>query len=226
VVFSQGAHQVDIARLLGGGLVDTVYATTVDLDPARSTEGAYSALLKFTDGAVANLTYSGYAHFDSDEFINWRAESGTAKDPSNYGAARRALAGAKDPAAEAGIKANRAYGGPDGARRPDAAPTDRHHEHFGLFIISCPGADIRPLPDGVRVYGDHQVDFQALTPPAVPRAEVIDELYAAVIDGVRPLHTGEWGRATLEVCRAIIKSADEGREIRLAHQVPPEGTDT
>jgi phthalate 4,5-cis-dihydrodiol dehydrogenase len=226
VVFSQGAHQVDIARLLGGGLVDTVYATTVDLDPARSTEGAYSALLKFTDGAVANLTYSGYAHFDSDEFINWRAESGTAKDPSNYGAARRALAGAKDPAAEAGIKANRAYGGPDGARRPDAAPTDRHHEHFGLFIISCPGADIRPLPDGVRVHGDHQVDFQALTPPAVPRAEVIDELYAAVIDGVRPLHTGEWGRATLEVCRAIIKSADEGREIRLAHQVPPEGTDT
>lgn len=226
VVFSQGAHQVDIARLLGGGLVDTVYATTVDLDPARSTEGAYSALLKFTDGAVANLTYSGYAHFDSDEFINWRAESGTAKDPSNYGAARRALAGAKDPAAEAGIKANRAYGGPDGARRPDAAPTDRHHEHFGLFIISCPGADIRPLPDGVRVYGDHQVDFQALTHPAVPRAEVIDELYAAVIDGVRPLHTGEWGRATLEVCRAIIKSADEGREIRLAHQVPPEGTDT
>lgn len=226
VVFSQGAHQVDIARLLGGGLVDTVYATTVDLDPARSTEGAYSALLKFTDGAVANLTYSGYAHFDSDEFINWRAESGTAKDPSNYGAARRALAGAKDPAAEAGIKANRAYGGPDGARRPDAAPTDRHHEHFGLFIISCPGADIRPLPDGVRVYGDHQVNFQALTPPAVPRAEVIDELYAAVIDGVRPLHTGEWGRATLEVCRAIIQSADEGREIRLAHQVPPEGTDT
>ena len=226
VVFSQGAHQVDIARLLGGGLVDTVYATTVDLDPARSTEGAYSALLKFTDGAVANLTYSGYAHFDSDEFINWRAESGTAKDPSNYSAARRALAGAKDPAAEAGIKANRAYGGPDGARRPDAAPTDRHHEHFGLFIISCPGADIRPLPDGVRVYGDHQVNFQALTPPAVPRAEVIDELYAAVIDGVRPLHTGEWGRATLEVCRAIIKSADEGREIRLAHQVPPEGTDT
>ena len=226
VVFSQGAHQVDIARLLGGGLVDTVYATTVDLDPARSTEGAYSALLKFTDGAVANLTYSGYAHFDSDEFINWRAESGTAKDPSNYGAARRALAGAKDPAAEAGIKANRAYGGPDGARRPDAAPTDRHHEHFGLFIISCLGADIRPLPDGVRVYGDHQVNFQALTPPAVPRAEVIDELYAAVIDGVRPLHTGEWGRATLEVCRAIIQSADEGREIRLAHQVPPEGTDT
>ena len=226
VVFSQGAHQVDIARLLGGGLVDTVYATTVDLDPARSTEGAYSALLKFTDGAVANLTYSGYAHFDSDEFINWRAESGTAKDPSNYGAARRALAGAKDPAAEAGIKANRAYGGPDGARRPDAAPTDRHHEHFGLFIISCPGADIRPLPDGVRVYGDHQVNFQALTPPAVPRAEVIDELYAAVIDGVRPLHTGEWGRATLEVCRAIIQSADEGREIRLAYQVPPEGTDT
>ena len=151
VVFSQGAHQVDIARLLGGGMVETVYATTGDYDLARSTEGAYSALLKFTNGAVANLTYSGYAHFDSDEFTNWRAESGADKDPANYGAARHALAAAdRDPVAEAAMKAGRAYGGPHGAHRPDAAPPDKQHEHFGLFVISCPGADIRPLPDGVR----------------------------------------------------------------------------
>lgn len=224
VVFSQGAHQVDIARLLGGGMVETVYATTGDYDPARSTEGAYSALLKFADGAVANLTYSGYAHFDSDELTNWRAESGVAKDSANYGSARRALAAAKDPETEAAIKAGRAYGGPDGAQRPDKAPSDKQHEHFGLFVVSCPHADIRPLPDGVRVYGDNGIDFHALPAPSVPRAEVIDELYAAAIDGAPPLHTGEWGRATLEVCRAIVRSADEGREIGLAHQVPPGGS--
>ena len=223
VVFSQGAHQIDIARLLGGGLVDTVYATTSDYDPARSTEGAYSALLKFTNGAVANLTYSGYAHFDSDEFTNWRAESGAKKDPANHGAARRALRAAEDPASEAAIKAARAYGGPDGAQRSNAPPTDKQHEHFGLFVISCPGADIRPLPDGVRVYGDNVIDFRPLPAPPVPRAEVIDELFTAVFDGVPPLHSGEWGRATLEVCRAVIQSANEGREIRLNHQVPPEG---
>ena len=53
----------------------------------------------------------------------------------------------------------------------------------------------------------------------MPRTEVIDELYAAVIDGVPPLHSGEWGRATLEVCRAVIASAQGGGEVRLAHQV-------
>ncbi|MGB0631057.1 MAG: Gfo/Idh/MocA family oxidoreductase [Alphaproteobacteria bacterium] len=225
VVFSQGAHQIDIARLLGGGMVETVYATTVDQDPARPTQGAYSALLKFANGAVANLTYSGYGHFDSDEFTNWRTESGAAKNPENHGAARRALAAATDPASEAAIKANRAYGGPDGASRPDAVPSDKQHEHFGVFIVSCAQADIRPLPDGVRVYADDAIAFHPLPVPVVPRTEVIDELYAAVMDGIPPVHTGEWGRATLEVCRAIIQSAEEGREIRVEHQTPPGGLD-
>ena len=224
VVFSQGAHQIDIARLLGGGMAESVYATTGNYDARRSTDGAYSALVKFAGGATANLTYSGYAHFDSDEFTNWRAESGAAKDPSNYGAARRALAAtAADPAAEAAMKAGRAYGGPDGATRPDAAPRGRQHEHFGLFVVSCPGADIRPLPDGVKIYGDDAVAFHPLDPPDVPRAEVIDELCAAVFDDVPPLHSGEWGRATLEVCLAVVRSAEEGREIRLHHQVPAGG---
>jgi phthalate 4,5-cis-dihydrodiol dehydrogenase len=45
-------------------------------DPARPTEGAYSAFMTFEDGAFASLVYSGYAHFDSDEFCNWTAEMG------------------------------------------------------------------------------------------------------------------------------------------------------
>ena len=132
---------------------------------------------------------------------------------------------AGDADAEAAIKANRAYGGPDGASRPDASPPDRQHEHFGLFVVSCAEADIRPLPDGVRVYGNGGIEFHPLPTPTVPRAEVIDELYAAAIDGIPPLHTGEWGRATLEVCRAIIQSANEGREIRLRYQVAPGGSE-
>jgi phthalate 4,5-cis-dihydrodiol dehydrogenase len=54
----------------------------------------------------------------------------------------------------------------------------------------------------------------------VPRAEVIDELYAAAMLGAPPIHSGAWGLATLEVCHAILRSAAEGRDIRLAHQVP------
>lgn len=225
VVFSQAAHQIDIARLLGGGLVETVYAVTGSYDPARPTEGAYSAMLKFAGGAVANLTYSGYAHFDSDEFCNWRAESGAAKDPANYGAARRALKQTGGPAAEAALKAGRAYGGPDGASPPESAPADKTHEHFGLFVVSCERGDIRPMPDGVQVYADETHEYRELPPPEVPRAEVIDELYAAIVDGIPPVHSGAWGRATLEVCRAVIQSATEGREVRLAHQVAVGGGD-
>ena len=79
------------------------------------------------------------------------------------------------------------------------------------------------MPDGVRVYADKAIDFHPLPDPVVPRTEVIDELHAAVFGGAPPLHSGEWGRATLEVCRAIVQSADESREIALEHQVTPEG---
>src|SRR5438309_1422533 len=42
VVFSQGAHQIDIVRLLGGGRVRSVRAMTGAWDPRRATEGAYA----------------------------------------------------------------------------------------------------------------------------------------------------------------------------------------
>jgi phthalate 4,5-cis-dihydrodiol dehydrogenase len=219
VVFSQAAHQIDIARLLGGGLVETVYATTDNYDAARPTDGAYSAFLKFADGVVATLTYSGYGRFDSDEFNGWRGESGAVKNAANYGAARRALAEIDNMDAEAVLKADRAYGGPQGASVPRALPENKSHEHFGLFVVSCTRGDIRPGPDGVRVYGDEGIDTFTLAPPVVPRSEVIDELCAAVFDDVAPLHSGAWGRATLEVCRAVLQSADEGREVRLSYQV-------
>ena len=80
-VFNQAAHQVDIVRLLGGGRVTSVRAATGAWDAARPTEGAYSALLTFEDGAFASLTYGGYGHFDSDEFQGWIGEMGQAKTP-------------------------------------------------------------------------------------------------------------------------------------------------
>ena len=53
----------------------------------------------------------------------------------------------------------------------------------------------------------------------VPRAEVIDELYDAIVHGSAPLHSGLWAMASLEVCLAILQSAREQREITLAHQM-------
>ena len=52
----------------------------------------------------------------------------------------------------------------------------------------------------------------------IPRSEVIDELYAAVVNGKPPLHSGEWARATLEVCLALLRSAKEGQPVILEQQ--------
>ena len=58
-IFNQAAHQVDVVRLLGGGRVRSVRAETGSWDPARPTEGAYSALLTFEDGAFASISTAG-----------------------------------------------------------------------------------------------------------------------------------------------------------------------
>jgi phthalate 4,5-cis-dihydrodiol dehydrogenase len=227
VVFSQAAHQVDIVRLLGGGRVRTVRALTGAWDRARPTEGAYVALLSFDDGAMATLTYSGYAHFDTDEFCAGIGELGVPKRPDHHGSARRNLEQADTVGSEALLKQRRNYGGAAYAPSPpgadgaagsgaDAAPW---HEHFGLVIASCDRADLRPLPTGVVIYGDGDVRFDPLERPRVPRQEVIDELHAAVVGGRAPLHDGRWAMATLEVCLAILRSAREQRDIVLEHQV-------
>jgi phthalate 4,5-cis-dihydrodiol dehydrogenase len=95
----------------------------------------------------------------------------------------------------------------------------RHHNHFGQIIVSCERADLRPTADGVQIYADQVRRFEALMPPAVPRPEVVDELYRAAVKNIPPDHSGAWGLATLEVCLAILQSAREGGEITLAHQV-------
>jgi phthalate 4,5-cis-dihydrodiol dehydrogenase len=208
-VYNQAAHHVDIVRLLAGGRVKSVRAGTGAWDPARPTEGAYCAFLSFEEGSFASVTYSGYGHFDSDEFCGWVGEGGQRKDPDAYGFARRALAGN-----ERELKNRRNYGGAQ-FQMPGG---ERLHQHFGLLIASCERADLRPLPDGVMVYADDRKWMEKLAQPAVQRAEVIDELYAAVVEGKPPLHGGEWALATTQVCLAILQSAREQREITLRNQ--------
>lgn len=218
VVFSQGAHQIDVVRLLGGGRVRSIRATTGTWDPARPTEGAYNAHLTFESGASATLTYSGMAHFDTDEFCGWTGELGQQRDPAQYGTARAALARIASPEAEAALKNTRAYGL---AAAPASQPG--RHNHFGLLLVSCDHADLRPQPDGVMIYGNAERRLHPLPPPTVPRAEVIDELHAAVVHNHAPLHSGAWGMATVEVCLALLTSAATGRDMTLHHQVglPP-----
>lgn len=193
---NQASHQVDIVRLLAGGQVTDVQAHTGNWDPARPAQAAYSAQLAFDNGAFATLVYSGYAHFDSDEFMGWIGEMGQRKDPAKYGEARTRLKGD-----EIALKNARNYGGAS-----FSAPQGVAHQHFGVFIVSCEKADLRPLPTGVMIYGDSERRLDELAPPKYPRVEVVDELYAAVVEGKPPLHNGEWAMATLEVVLRLVKA--------------------
>ena len=227
VVFSQAAHQVDIVRLLGGGMVKSVRAQTGAWDSTRgaasargvrAAEGAYAALLWFEGGAFASVMYSGYGHYDSDEACEWISELGAPKKPDAYQSGRVRLAAARDASHEAELKAARNYGGANYTPPGEAPP---HHQHFGPMVISCDRADLRPTPRGVMVYADQGKSLRAAPRAIIPRVEVIDELVAAVREGVAPLHDGAWSRATMEVCLALLESSRTGQEITLVQQVPP-----
>lgn len=213
VVFSQAAHQVDVVRLLVGEPVTRVRAVTGRWDPERPTEGAYSVMLWFRGGAFASLTYSGYGHFDSDEWMGWVGEMGNAKTADQYGAARRRLQQLASPTEEARLKNDSTYGGP--GYRPPVLDQACAHQHFGPMIVSCERADLRPVADGTWIYEDQRKYHQPLPTPQVPRFEVIDELHESLRRGVAPLHDGPWARATLQTCLAMLESARAGADVEL-----------
>jgi phthalate 4,5-cis-dihydrodiol dehydrogenase len=112
------------------------------------------------------------------------------------------------------LKNEATYGGPSyRAPAPPAVPA--LHQHFGSVLVSCERADLRATPRGVWIYADGEKHHEPLPAPAVPRFEVIDELFAALRHGTRPLHDGPWGQATLEVCLALLRSAREQRDVEL-----------
>jgi phthalate 4,5-cis-dihydrodiol dehydrogenase len=207
VVFSQAAHQLDLIRVLCGGMLESIRARTLQ---GRGTEGAYAAFLAFRGGA-ATATYSGFGRYDSDALLGWVGELGAPKSPTTPGAARARLA-----ADEQAAKLARAYGG-DAHLLPQPAPP-AHHNQFGFLLLHCDQADLRITADGVEVHGDDGLRLHPTPLPALPRAEVLDEFCAAVLDAVPPRHDGAWGLATLEACLALLDAARSGREVALHHQ--------
>jgi phthalate 4,5-cis-dihydrodiol dehydrogenase len=229
VAFSQAAHQVDIVRLLAGSPVERVRAYTGRWDPQRPTEGAYSALLGFAGGAFASLTYTGYGHYDTDALMEGVGEMGRPKPAGAHQRTRARLqsvleaagpeGAAAAEAAEAALKAERNFGG----SLHEAAPADAPEacQHFGPVIVSCERADLRLTPHGVEVIDLSGTRFEPAPVPAVPRAEVIDELWAVAREGAAPVHGGAWSRDTLAVCLAMLESQRLGADVAPAlHGAP------
>jgi phthalate 4,5-cis-dihydrodiol dehydrogenase len=218
VVFSQGAHQMDIVRLLAGGMASSVRAHTGCWDPERPTEGAYSALIAFDNGAFVSATYNGYGYYDSDVLMNGVGELGAPKPISAHAQTRAHLALTVDEQAEAELKAQRNFGGRLYQPSPPMAPAA--YQHFGPTIVSGDKGDLRLTPNGVEIHDAQGVHVISCPPPNIARAEVIDELWSVARDGMTPCHSGRWSRATLELCLALIESQRIRGEISLKLQVP------
>jgi phthalate 4,5-cis-dihydrodiol dehydrogenase len=213
VTFRQGAHQFDILRLLGGGLVRSVRAKTLDWDPQRRAIGAHSAFLTFENGAVATAIYNGYGAFLSAELCWGIGELGDPLGIEQAGASRRRF---HESSGDDELAAKR--------RRAAAGLPERpaHQPFFGWLIASCEGGDIRQSPDGLYVYTERGREEIALRNDRSTRDAVLEEFVDAIAGRRRPLHDGRWGLANLEVCVAVLRSSELDREVTLEYQVSTE----
>jgi phthalate 4,5-cis-dihydrodiol dehydrogenase len=217
VTFRQGSHQFDIIRMIGGGLVRSVRAMTGRWDAQRPTEGSHVVYLEFEDGTPATAVYSGYDRFHTAELTFGIGEQGQLANLSAYGRARHALDALPGKDAEASLKrASAQYGG---TRSWQAAGTAPHPPFYGLTLASCEHGDIRQSADGLMIYGEHDKRTITLPTDDTGRDAVVRELYDAVVHHRPPVHSGRWGKANLEVCLAVLASAQQRQEIFLAHQI-------
>jgi phthalate 4,5-cis-dihydrodiol dehydrogenase len=216
VVFRQAPYQVDASRLIAGGMARSVRAVAGRYDPQHPTEGNYTALLAFEDGAVASLSYNGYGYFDSSELT---AAFGQRARPNDWGGPgvrlRRAL---HEGATKEDSRSGRAHELMRGGG-PEPSPSESQ-PFFGVIVVGCERGDMRQTARGVMVYDESGGHEEESPPWEGPLKRELEEFHAAVTEGKPITHNGRWGLANLEVCMAIIQSSQEGKELLLKHQIP------
>ncbi len=207
VVFRQGSHQVDIVRHIGGGRVTKVRGIAGKWNRHFDTEGNFTALLEFEDGTPATLIFNGYGFFDMTEMTWGIGESGT--KVSKRAANEKVPTGPLDPSER--------YAMP---RRSELRKKGKEafQPFFGLTLVSCEGGDIRQSPEGLFLYTDKGRQAVHCT-PYLDRGTELLNLFNAVNGRTHVSTDGKWGKATLEVLLAILRSSREGREITLSHQM-------
>lgn len=214
VTYRQGAHQFDIIRLLCGGVARSVRAKTFNLDPKRSGIGAHTVFIDFEsdegESSCATAIYNGYAGMSSMDL---------GFDISEWGFHEPIDARKWNPkpsvtlSAEEELKAKR-------VRAVKAIPSDAPHQpFFGLTVVSCDLGDIRQSPNGLIIDSRWGRQEKVLPLDQSPRDLVVQELYSTLKEGMKPIHTGAWGLANLEICEASIESSRIRAEVMLKHQV-------
>jgi len=202
-ILRQAPHLVDIACHIAGSRAVSVRAMTGRWDPNMPTEGNCAALIGFETGAFANISLNGYGYFGTSE-LTW--------DIGIFGERKAA---AKPAARKSPLGAEEKYAGAARDRK-----TGEAMPFAGLTVVSCERGAMRQSPQGLYLYTDDGREEISI-PPYLGRAAELIELRDALEEGRDVFPNGEWGKANLEICLAILASARGGRDVELRHQVPP-----
>ena len=217
-VFRQGPHQVDIVRYLAGKRPISVRASCGRHEAAYpETESDYSCFLVFEDGTAATLIFNAHGYYDTAELTWSLGESGFCMLNADSVRPRERRTRTMTPAEKFEFQRR---GDPYG--RGDAGLEDkravRRQPFFGVTLVSCERGALRQSPEGVYVYSaDGRREIVCRESSHRGAAELL-ELWNALEEGRRPFLDAQWGRATLEVCVAMLRSSDEKREIALERQ--------
>ena len=195
----QSPHLVEIVSFLAGEPATRVRAMAGQWDPQIPTKGNAGALIAFNSGAFATISLNGYGYFETSELTFGIGSMGDVRrtaTPRPRGV----------PLSEKDKYAAATEG--DMRRQGDAQP------FFGLTIVACERGVIRQSPRGLLVYTDEGCS-EAEVPAHPGRAAELMEMRDALRENRDVFPNGEWGKAVLEVCLAILRSAREGTDVTL-----------
>jgi phthalate 4,5-cis-dihydrodiol dehydrogenase len=219
VPYRQGPHQIDTLRLLGGGLVRSVRAATGQWFKGRPIPGYYSAFLEFEDGTPATLMHNGYGYFLASELVPWGGQNSRYSEADRAAIRKSLLDGTRNENADK--DAMRIGGANEREVRERSKTKPWLPNDLGILVATCEKGDVRQSQYGLFVHSDEGTkDVPLIGGGGASRRGELMELYNAVVLDKPIRHTGPWGMATLEVCLALMQSANERKEIYLKHQVP------
>ena len=199
-ILRQAPHLVDIANVIAGTAAVSVRAITGRWEPDIASDGNCAALISYESGALASISLNGYGYFDSSE-LSWGI--------GTFGDKRENRIPAKRP--EGPLDEAEKYAEPRIVQAGGAMP------FFGLHIVAMERGAIRQSPRGLYVYTDEGREEISL-PPYRGRAAELIELRDALRENRDVFPNGEWGKANLEICLAMLRSSREGQDVALKFQ--------
>ena len=199
-ILRQAPHLVDIVNYIAVSPAQSVRAMSGRWEPKMPSDGNLSALIAYESGALASMSLNGYGYFDSSE-LSWGIGPFGKRQESNKPVKRP----------EGALGEHEKYSQSRDASAGDAMP------FFGLHVVSFERGVIRQSPNGLLIYTDEGCE-EVLLPLYLGRAAELIELRDALREDREVFPNGDWGKANLEICLALLQSAREGKDVALKFQ--------